>query len=353
MGPAKKISVWAWLAAAIVLAAVMLWFNTGRPVECISKPVGIMGTRTRLLAVAPDRAQARGALRDAEAALRGVEARMSRHIATSELSLFNAAPVGEYPLSGQMADVLGRSWELFGLTASAFDVTCLPLIDLWKQAGRTGQLPSRGQIDRARHMGGWRLVKLGPDSKTLKKVSTKAGIDLGGIAKGYGIDRAVVAMRKAGCVGGLVDVGGDVRCFGQPARGHHWSVVVTDPFEPGKIFARLKLGDAAVATSGNYARYVTIGGIRYSHIVDPRTGFPARAAPSVTVIALQAATADAFATALSVRGTAGLASLPRGVEAMLVVGDEIKHRIIATEGFKKYLADVPANVEWRKRVGSR
>jgi thiamine biosynthesis lipoprotein len=162
------------------------------------------------------------------------------------------------------------------------------------------------------------------------------GRDLGGIAKGWAIDRAAEVLRRAGVSGGMVDVGGDLVCFGQPPDGQSWPVDIQDPLGPGHL-ASLHVSGGAVCTSGGYARFVEIGGRRYSHIIDARTGRPAEAALSVTVVAADAVTADIWATALSVLGTAGLERLPEGVEAMMMVGTEDDHRSICTAGLRALL----------------
>ena len=165
-------------------------------------------------------------------------------------------------------------------------------------------------------------------------------VDLGGVAKGYGIDRAVAAMREAGVAGGLVDVGGDLRVFGKPPRGDRWEVMVRSPLTKGTIVT-LKLTESAVCTSGSYFRFVKIGGRRFSHIIDPRSGQPAAGVASATVLAPDAATADGWATALSVLGQDGLELLPKQAEAMLVIGSKDAPRAVVTPGLKAAIVAGP------------
>jgi len=164
-------------------------------------------------------------------------------------------------------------------------------------------------------------------------------IDLGGIAKGYGIDQAVQALKDDGVSGGLVNVGGDIRCFGRPPKGDLWEIKIKDPFKKEGIFAKLGIKSGAVCTSGNYFRFVEIGDKRFSHIIDPRTGIPAEAAASVTVMAPTAITADAWATALSVLGPSGLEIIPenKSIEAMIITGTPDNPEVHMTEGFEKLL----------------
>ena len=177
-------------------------------------------------------------------------------------------------------------------------------------------------------------------------------MDLGGIAKGYAVDQAVAAMTSLGIRGGVVDAGGDLRCFGSRPDGQSWKVAVRDPFHAADAsappLATLRVHDAAVCTSGNYFRYVQIQGRRYSHIIDPRPGphmgMPAEAAPSVTVVAPTAIVADMWATALSVLGAGGLSLLPpeAHIEAMVVEGMVHDVHIRMTDGFAKLLEGAAA-----------
>jgi len=342
----RRIAVTA-LAAAFVAACVWaLWpKGPGTATRFHLSLHAVMGTQTKLTVVlgANEGARARRALSDAEGALRDVEAKMSSWLTASELSRLNAAPAGERtPLSPDTLRVLRAARAFAEETDGAFDVTCRPIIELWKQAGKTGKLPDAGALAAAREQSRWEHIELQADGAT--KTSATASVDLGGIAKGYGIDRAAEALIAAGAAGGLLDVGGDVRCFGRRDTSGPWQVGIRSPFTSEEsIFAVLAIGDGAVCTSGNYLRFAEIGGKRYSHIVDPRTGWPVDAAPSVTVVAKTAMTADAWATALSVLGAAGLKLLPagEGIEAMIVEGGPDDYRIHYSDGFEKFLSQRP------------
>lgn len=344
------------IAAAVVLAGILALLAVGllrnrQPTLFVQHPVAVMGTDCTLQVVAPagKASRARLALATAEAELRRVEARMSVHLDSTELARFNAAPAKfRVSLSGQTLDVLQAARRAHRDTGGAFDVTCRPLIELWKLAAREGRLPTPDEIAQARAQSAWDQITLEPNA-ALKSADT-ACVDLGGVAKGYAVDQAASAMIAAGIRGGVVEVGGDLRCFGTRPDGQPWRVAVRHPFgtTPGDRLATLALADRAVCTSGNYARYVEIQGRRYSHIIDPRPGphmgIPAEAAPSVTVIAPACITADIWATALSVLGSDGLRLLPPDahIEAMVVEGTADDFHIRMTDGFTKFLEDAPA-----------
>ena len=160
-------------------------------------------------------------------------------------------------------------------------------------------------------------------------------LDLGGIAKGYAIDRAVEAMRAGGAVGGMVDVGGDIRCFGRRKNdSQEWLIGLQNPRVEGDLLLKLRLNDMAVATSGDYRRFVLIDGQRYSHIFDPAKSTSAKELRSVTIIAPTAIQADILATAVSVmgkeKGLKLIESTP-DTEAIIIPADSEKN-IVKTSG---------------------
>lgn len=333
------------LAAVAALVVVGIVKTHDAPAVYTRSGGGIMGTTCSLSIVAPSGrpAVADRAARAAEEALRDVEVRMSTYIEASELSRLNAAGAAErVQLSPETLDLMDFARRMSGRTWGAFDPTARPIIELWKRGGRAGELPDAAAMDAARAASGWEHFRF-VDGGVVKD-DPAAGVDLGGIAKGYGIDRAVEAVRAAGAAGGLVEVGGDLRCFGnRPGKGR-WTVAVQSPFADDAAIAALAIESGAVCTSGNYRRFSEIDGRRYSHIVDPRTARPVDRAPSVTVVAPTATVADAWATALSVLGPEGLDTLADedGVEAMVIVGGPEDYAWYATPGFEAMLVRAPA-----------
>ena len=331
------------LLALVALVAAGLWQTRGaaprRLAAVTRRPQAVMGTACTLaVAVEPgDPRVAEAALREAEAELRAVEARMSVWLTESEVSRLNASPAGEeVMLSPQTLEVLSVAREAARQTEGAFDITCRPLIALWREAGERNRLPTDSQLRGARAASRWDLLEV--TARGAIKHGEAVQVDLGGIAKGYGIDRAVAALARAPVLGGMVDVGGDVRCFGRPPNGRYWPVDIKDPFGEG-VLAQMQVRDGAVCTSGSYARFTVIEGERYSHIIDPRTGRPAEAVPSVTVLAADAMTADVWATALSVLAEDGLPRLPEGVEALLVVAPKRARKLVCTPGLRDVLRE--------------
>ncbi len=201
--------------------------------------------------------------------------------------------------------LLRQSVAMTDLTSGAFDVTAKPLIDFWRQKAAEGVMPTEKEIARVRKAVGPTVLDLSQENKA-RLTSAAARIDLGGIAKGYAVDTAARILRDSGFHDFMIDAGGDIFVSGKNCRGEKWRIGVRDPDAP-KIMDVVFLSDAAVTTSGSYEQHYELGGMSWSHIVDPRTGYPLKAlgpdrVASVSVIAPTAAEADALSTALSVLG---------------------------------------------------
>jgi thiamine biosynthesis lipoprotein len=334
------------LVAVALLTTIALWM-TRQPaldrsyVALVRQPDRIMGTTATLVAVVPRGHEATGqsGLDAGEQALRRVETLMSTYLDASEVSILNRAAAGEVVrLSPAVREVLAASQRIWQASGGAFDVTCRPLLELWRRTGQLGRVPTEAELVNARDASSWTDLEL--LEAGVRKRLVSASVDLGGVAKGYGIDLAFNTMTSAGCVGVLVDVGGDLRLGGHDDRGLPWTVAVRDPFAD-RTFADLEVEKGAVCTSGSYRRFVEIENLRFSHIVDPRTGWPTKTAASVTVWGTDAMTADAWATALSVLGVDGLDHLPPGVEALLVKGNEEDCSVHATAEMERLLGGMP------------
>jgi thiamine biosynthesis lipoprotein len=166
----------------------------------------------------------------------------------------------------------------------------------------------------------------------------EASVDIGGIAKGFAVDRAAEAMEAVGVMGGLVQCGGDLRVFGLTERCEPWTISLQGPHDESQNTRAevLELTVGAVSTSGDFRRYFTIQERRRSHIVDPRSGRSVVDVPQVTVVAPNAVVSDGWSTALSVLGPDGLTLLPTGVEARIWVRSGTDLRVISTPGFGQH-----------------
>ena len=203
------------------------------------------------------------------------------------------------PVSRELFAVLERAIEIADATGGAFDPTVGPLVALWREARQSHRLPDASAIDTAKTLVGWRLVQLDAARPAVRLAREGARLDLGGIAKGYIIQQALQAMIPFGVTRALVEAGGDIVVGDAPPGRDGWSIDVTG--SDAEFAARAaRLTNAALATSGPTAQFVEIDGVRYSHVVDPRTGLGLTSQVTARVIAADGATADALATALTV-----------------------------------------------------
>jgi thiamine biosynthesis lipoprotein len=202
-------------------------------------------------------------------------------------------------LSGEDRVLLKRALAFCEQTGGAFDITVGLLEQVWGFKDGDPHVPLKGEIADALRHTGYEHVILRDSTLFLKK---DVLIDLGGISKGHAVDRAVHLLREREITAGLVDAGGDLRVFGNKPDGSRWIIGIRHPEERGAILATFKIDSGAVATSGNYERSFVEDSTLYHHIIDPRTGYPAALCVSVTILADDAVTADALATAVFVLG---------------------------------------------------
>ena len=243
-------------------------------------------------------------LRRSRPAGEAVSAALSDYHDASELNrLCDRYAVGvPEPVSDDLFRVLRAARGFSEASGGAFDVTVGPVVKLWRRTRRTRELPDPTELAAARERVGWEAVTLDKDARTVTFARPGVRLDLGGIAKGYAADAALAALRERGITRALVDAGGDLVAGDPPPGEDGWTVAVGDGGET------LSLANAAVATSGDAYKFTEVGGVRYSHIVDPRTGLGLTDRSTVTVIAADGVTADAWASAVSVLGPdAGLA----------------------------------------------
>jgi thiamine biosynthesis lipoprotein len=265
-----------------------------------------MGTTFRVVLYAPDKATAERAQAAAFARIAGLDARLSDYRSDSELMRACREAVRQpVVLSDDVFRVLAIGQDLSRRSEGAFDMTVGALTHLWRRARREAELPPRAEIEAARAASGYRLVHLDPAAKTVRIDREGVRIDAGGIAKGYAADRALDVLRDAGLPRAMVVAGGDIAAGEAPPDAAGWRVAIA-PLDPVAGDAGtgepVLLHHAGVSTSGDAEQWVEVGGTRYSHILDPRTGRPLTTRMSVTVIAPDATTSDMLATTVAVLG---------------------------------------------------
>ena len=273
-----------------------------------------MGTTFRVTFYAPSTPVASAAAQAAFARIAELDAMMSDYDDNSEISRLSRSAGGPpINVSDELFAIIEQSVHFSRQTDGAFDITVGPAVRLWRRARRQRKLPTPPQLARMLERVGSDKLVLDRCRKTVQLTTPYMLLDLGGIAKGYACDQALAVLHRHGIRQALIDGGGDVVLGTPPPGKKGWKIAISSPTrENGKRAQSLLLHGCSVATSGDTARYVELGGKHYSHIVDPKTGIGLTSRLQVTVIAPDGTTADALASAVSVLGPEkGLALIDR------------------------------------------
>jgi len=322
-----KVVVIICVVIAVLLSVVIIQKYRLKPLKQTEM---IMGTLVEITVIPGNEK----AIREAFEALKKVDLLMSTYKEDSEISILNRE--GKAQVSEETLEVIEDAIKFSNLTDGAFDITCRPLINLWKKAKKEEKVATEMEIEEAISLVGYQRIILEGNQIRLEKKGMQ--IDLGGIAKGYAVDKAIEALKKNGIKRALVNAGGDLYALGIDPQGEKWQIGVQDPREEDKIIDIIKVKDKAVATSGDYRRYFTLEGKRFSHIVNPKTGLTVQDVPmSVTIIGPDATTTDALSTGVFVLGPEEgmklIESLPE-VEGMIISEGMEK---LTSEGWEEFL----------------
>jgi len=245
----------------------------------------------------------------AEAEVRRIEARYSRYRTDSELARINtiAAAGGSTDIDAETVGLIAYAKACFQSSEGAFDITSGLLRRVWDFSA--ARLPEQREIDALLpHIG---LDKVTLSGSRLSFAVAGMELDLGGLGKEYAADRAAEVCSALGARHGFVDLGGDIRVIGPQDDGEPWRIGIRDPRDAAALVAEVALGEGALATSGDYERFIDVDGRRYCHIIDPRTGWPAQGLSSVTVISERCLVAGSLSTAAMLRGGEGIEWLRR------------------------------------------
>lgn len=298
-----------------------------------------MGSPFNLVIVAQDSSTAAGLAARAFALVDSLNQLFSDYDSTSELSLINrSAGAGTVHISPALNEIIGLSQVAWSASDRSFDITIGPLSLLWRRCRREHRFPGQQEVLSARKKVGFTRLHYNTHTQT---ISPEKGVrlDLGGIAKGYTAQKVVELLRSLGAPSALADAGGDI-AMSEPPPGHHgWTVGVNVPEEADNLLPRnLQLSQRSVATSGDVYQFIEHNGKKFSHIIDPRTGYGITSQRNVTVIAKNGAEADWLATACSILplNAARRLAMSRGAGLLISVmenGRIVTHR---TPGFDHY-----------------
>ena len=322
--------------SSVAAALVILSLLGGRTSESVASPEDsdrehrrlwlVMGTTCEVVIRTDDQALAGRGFEAAWRELALVDSLMSLYRPESEISRVNReAAAAPCRVSEPVFTVIAAAQAVAASSDGAFDITVKPLMDTWGFYRKAGHRPGAAAIDSARTLTGWRKLELDADARTVRFDVPGMAIDLGGIAKGYALDRAMASLARLGIADALIDLGGNILArgsAGEEAPG--WPVAVRDAAHPDSVTSLAWLRDEAIASSGGYEKFVVLDGVVYGHILDPARGEPVAGVLGTSVVTRDAMLGDALSTTIYVLGERALDWLARrhpDVEAAVTLRD--------------------------------
>lgn len=262
-----------------------------------------MGSRFDITVVAQDSASANEYIDLAISEISRIEQLISSWDENSQTSKVNRyAGIQPVKVDVELFNLIERAMAISKLTDGAFDISYASMDRIWKFDGSMIAMPSKAEIIQSIKKVGYENIILDRENRTVFLQVEGMKIGFGAIGKGYAADMAKKLLISNGAIAGIINASGDMNTWGKQPDGSEWKVAITNPLNKSKTYGLLPIKDGAVVTSGNYEKYVSIDGKRYSHIIDPRTGYPSSGIISVTVFAPKAELADALATSVFVMG---------------------------------------------------
>ena len=264
----------------------------------------LMGNQFTFAVVGRDNSWAQSRIDEAISEVQRIEKLLTTYSNLSQTSHINEnAGIEPVKVDKEVFNLIERALRISALTQGAFDIT-YGSIDkrLWNFDTNMNSLPDALTAKKMVRLINFRNVKLDKQNQTVFLKEKGMRIGFGGIGKGYAADRAKSVMKNAGVESGIVNAAGDLTVWGRQPNGEGWTIGIADPRSRDSPFASLQLTDTSVATSGNYEKFAIIDGVKYSHTIDPKTGYPVRGIKSVTIICSSAEISDAMATPVMVMG---------------------------------------------------
>ena len=296
----------------------------------VKKSLQLMGTDFEISVVAPTQEIGYINIDEAVSEIKRIEAMISSWDENSETSKVNRN-AGKQPVkvSRELFELGERAKKISEVTDGAFDISYASMDNIWAFDGTMRHMPIKTKIAASIEKIGYQNIILDAEEQTIFLAEKGMKIGFGAIGKGYAADRAKELLISKKVRGGIVNASGDLTTWGTRETGEKWMVGITNPLKKDRIFSWLPVVESSVATSGNYEKYIMLDGKKYSHIIDPRTGYPTRGVNSVSIFAKRAELCDALATAVFIMGRDSgihLINQLEGVEVVLIDGENKIHK---------------------------
>ncbi len=289
-----------------------------------------MGSRFNFTIVAKEEKSANAYIDEAVAEVKRIEKLISSWDKDSETSKINKnAGIEPVKVSVELYDLIERAIQISKITDGAFDISYAALDNIWRFNISMDYIPSDLQIANSVNKIGYKNIILNKEAQTVYLSKEGMKIGFGAIGKGYAADKVKELLKSKGVIAGIINASGDLTTWGTQVSGKKWMVGITNPLDVSKVFSWMPIVESSVATSGNYEKYIIYKGEKYSHIIDPRTGWPSKGIKSVSVFAKKAELCDALATSIFVMGLeAGLSLVNqlKGIEAIIIDDNNQIHK---------------------------
>ncbi len=306
----------------LTIVGFLLFSIVGFSQQNFKKTLKLMGSRFDITVVANSETEGNQYINTAVSEITRIEKIISSWDSNSETSEINRnAGIKPVKVSEELFNLIERALAISKLTNGAFDISYASMDRIWKYDGSMEQMPSKENIKASVSKVGYKNIILNKEEQSVFLKLKGMKIGFGAIGKGYAADKAKALLINKGVKAGIINASGDLNAWGTQANGKDWMVAITNPLNKEKAFSWLPVINSAVVTSGNYEKFVRFNGIRYSHIIDPRTGYPSTGIISVSIFTSNAEFADAISTSIFVMGVdTGLNFINqlKGVECIIV-----------------------------------
>ncbi|MFI1743774.1 FAD:protein FMN transferase [Thalassobellus sediminis] len=290
--------------------------------EVYKRTLKLMGSRFDISVVAGNQKEGDAYIDLAVNEISRIETLISSWDVNSQTSqIIKNAGIKPVVVDDELFQLIKRAIKISELTKGAFDISYASMDRIWKFDGSMTQMPSAEAIKKSITRVGYKNIVLDESDHSVFLKLKDMKIGFGAIGKGYAADKAKILLQKNGVKAGIINASGDLNAWGKQPDGKDWMVAIVNPLNKSKVFSWLPVSNGAVVTSGNYEKYVTFNNVLYSHIIDPRTGYPSTGILSATIFTKNAELADALATSIFVMGVdVGLDFINqlKGVECILV-----------------------------------
>nr|WP_299070040.1 FAD:protein FMN transferase [uncultured Allomuricauda sp.] len=319
-------------AFLVLFCSFFLLFSWGQENKgvAVKRIMKLMGTRFEITVIAPNEDIGYINIDEAVSEIERIEKIISSWDTSSETALVNKnAGIKPVRVSQELFGLIERSKRISEITSGAFDISYASMDNIWKFDGTMKGKPSKAEIERSVAKIGYKKIVLNSEEQTVYLSQPGMRIGFGAIGKGYAADKAKELLISKQVKGGIINASGDLTTWGTKVTGESWLIGIANPLSKDKVFSWLPVVESSVATSGNYEKYIILNDEKYSHIIDPRTGYPTTGVNSVSVFAKNAELCDALATAVFIMGKdSGIHMVNQidGVEVVVVDSDNKIHK---------------------------